>query len=114
VAGGVVEKFKTKLDAAVYSAAKEGGVDGILSRPGDGSWAALVKDGDSVLRWIVDNNAGVLPAEETYRLLSSSGVIVHEDVGSGSVSVTYFYEDEELFKAWETLDPELLPMDVEV
>jgi len=110
----LVEKFKTKLDAAVYGAAKEGGVDGIISRSTDGSWYALVKDGGSVLRWIVDNNVGVLPAEETHRLMRASGVIVHENRENKEVSVRYLYDDEDLFDAWESLDSEFLPADVEV
>lgn len=109
-----MEKFATKLDAAVYGAAKAGGSDGVIMRPSDGSWHALVKDGHSVLRWIVDNNVGVLPASETHKLLTSAGVIVHEDNGEDKVGVRYFNEDEELFEAWESLDPEFLPADVEV
>lgn len=109
-----MERFTTKLDAAVYGAAKDGGVDGIITRPGDGSWYALVNDGHSVLRWIVDNNAGVLPANETHKLLQASGVIVHENKGTNVVEVKYYDEDAELFDAWEALDHEYLPADVEV
>jgi hypothetical protein len=92
-------KFRTILDAYVWSVSLDGGCD---DETGDvaetGVWYGLMRHGRTIFR-DHDPHLESLNDDERQKLIACAGVIVSED-SCGFVMVAYYDTDEELNAAW--------------